>query len=289
MTPLGRHIRPTCNKVFVFCLFSSQSLDNKPSSRTCQWSTVSHSVCFLDLTTLFPFRFRHLCHVKNLFNQTVVPVRVQSLYSMASSSAHDFCLQEANTLSFVHLLMSRAWRHSGVTHVPHVTRLTRDTSIKKIMCGSKILCVFSWLWGCEGSGTIFMTCACAVGLCGNGLPGMRGTWGVVWRSAHVPSILFTWLRRVNAWTPSAHASNYQALLSIKLCEKCRFNSCVRVFFIPMGSRVKSCPNMGICDVNKSHGPNTQFWLVEKIFAALWLVTPQRGHIHYSGTKRCTMN
>ena len=101
---------------------------------------------------------------------------------------------------------------------------------------TSIQCVFSWLWGCEGSGAIFMVCACAVGLCGNGLPGMRGTWGVVWWSAHVPSIPFTWLRRANAWTPSAHASNYQALLSIKLCKQCRFNSCVRVFFIPMGSR-----------------------------------------------------
>ena len=34
--------------------------------------------------------------------------------------------------------------------------------------------------------------------------------------------------------PTAHAFNYQALLSIKLCQQCRFNSCVRVFFIPMG-------------------------------------------------------
>ena len=25
-----------------------------------------------------------------------------------------------------------------------------------------------------------------------------------------------------------------------------------------GSRVKPCPNMGICDVNKSHGPNARF-------------------------------
>ena len=34
--------------------------------------------------------------------------------------------------------------------------------------------------------------------------------------------------------PIAHAFNYQALLSIKLCKQCRFNSCVRVFFIPWG-------------------------------------------------------
>ena len=39
--------------------------------------------------------------------------------------------------------------------------------------------------------------------------------------------------------------------------------------------------MGICDVNKSHGLNARFWLVEKIFAALWLVRTYRGHLHYS--------
>ena len=35
-----------------------------------------------------------------------------------------------------------------------------------------------------------MVCACAVGLRGNVLIGMRGTWGVVWRSAHVSTIPF---------------------------------------------------------------------------------------------------
>ena len=38
----------------------------------------------------------------------------------------------------------------------------------------------------RGLGLLFMVCACAVGLRGNRLIGMRGTWGVVWRSAHVP-------------------------------------------------------------------------------------------------------
>ena len=33
--------------------------------------------------------------------------------------------------------------------------------------------------------------------------------------------------------------------------------CVRVLF-PMGSREFPCPNMGICDVNQSHGLNTRF-------------------------------
>ena len=33
--------------------------------------------------------------------------------------------------------------------------------------------------------------------------------------------------------------------------------CVCVLY-SMGSRVKPCPNMGICDVNKSHGRNARF-------------------------------
>ena len=141
--------------------------------------------------------------------------RFQPLYRMASSKAHDFFLQEANTISYVHLLMSRAWRHSGVTHVPLVTRLIRDSSIKTMWI-YLFVCFFLTL-GMRGSGAIFAVCACAVGLCGNRLTGMRGTWGVVWRSAHVPMIPFTWLRRANAWTPTAHAFNHQALVSLKLC------------------------------------------------------------------------
>ena len=87
-------------------------------------------------------------------------------------------------------------------------------------------------WDARGLGLLFVVCACVVGLRGNRLTGMRGTWGDNGRSAHVPSIPFTWLRRVNAWAPTTHAFNYQALLSIKLCKQCGFNSCVCVFFIP---------------------------------------------------------
>ena len=105
--------------------------------------------------------------------------------------------------------------------------------LKKWMLTS-VECVFLDFWDARGLGLLFVVCACAVGLRGNGLPGMRGTWGVVWRSAHVPTIPFTWLRRANALGPTAHAFNYQALLSLKLCKECGFNSCVRVFFIPMG-------------------------------------------------------
>ena len=155
---------------------------------------------------------------------------------MASSKAHDFFLQEANTISHVHLLMSRAWRHSGVTHVPLVIKAPIAMCWLKKWMLTSIQCVFLDFWDVRGLGLLFVVCACAVGLRGNRLTGMRGTWGVVWRSAHVPTIPFTWLRRANALVPTAHASNYQALLSIKPCKQCRSHSCVRVFFIPMGSR-----------------------------------------------------
>ena len=49
---------------------------------------------------------------------------------------------------------------------------------------------------------------------------------------------------------------------------------------PMGSREFSWPYMGIVTSMRSPDLNARFWLVETIFAALWLVTPQRGHIHY---------
>ena len=108
-------------------------MDHKPPPRAWQWLTLSHSVCFLDLTTLLLIRFRHLYQFPIPFNLTMVQVRVQPLYSMASSIAHDFFRQEANTLySLCVLKSSRAWRHSDVTHVPLVTRLhSRCSWIKK--------------------------------------------------------------------------------------------------------------------------------------------------------------
>ena len=62
----------------------------------------------------------------------------------------------------------------------------------------------------RGLGLLLTVCACAVGLRGNALIWMRGTWGVFWRSAHVPTIPFTWLRRAKALGQTAHASNHHA-------------------------------------------------------------------------------
>ena len=103
------------------------------------------------------------------------------------------------------------------------------------MCGSKILCVFLDFGDARGLGLLFMTCACAVGLREHRFTSMRGTWGVVWWTAHVPTISFTWLRRANAWTPLRMRSTTR-LFSLKLCQTCRFNYlCASVLYC-MGSR-----------------------------------------------------
>ena len=130
---------------------------------------------------------RHFRHNQKPFNQTVVKARIQPLYQMATSIAHDSFLQKANTLYSFCLLMWRAWRHQGVTHVPLVPRVSRG--------------------------------------------------------------------------------------SLKLCQECGFNSCVRVFFIPWGSREFYDHIWGIVTSNKSHGWNARFWLVERKNAALWLAEP----------------
>ena len=162
--------------------------------------------------------------------------RFQPLYSMASSIAHVFFLQEANTICHVHLLMSRAWRHLDVTHVPLVNQVRDLFFIKsKKWFFTLQLCVFLDFWDARGLGLLFMVCDCAAG------------------PRDVPFVL-------------------QVLLSIKLCEKCGSNSCVGVFFIPWG-HVNShdhiwafVTSMGSPDLN------ARFWLVETIFAALWLVS-----------------
>ena len=64
---------------------------------------------------------------------------------------------------------------------------------------------------------------------------------------------------------------------LKLCQKCRFNSCVRVFFIPMGSRglkprfVTSISHMG--EMRDSD------WSRPNLLRSDWLL-PQCSHIDY---------
>ena len=184
---------------------------------------------------------------------------------MASSSAHDFFLQEANTISYVHLLMSRAWRHLDVTHVPLVIQVRDLFFIKsqKMIFFTLKQC-FSWTSGdARGLGLLFMVCACAIGLGGNVLIGMRGTWGVVWQSAHVPTIPFTQTAQSKSLGP--HCACVQPLHHYRGLP---MNAYVHY---PMGSRGFSWPNIGIVTSNGSPDLNARFWLVDKICAALWLV------------------
>ena len=85
------------------------------------------------------------------------------------------------------------------------------------------------------------------------------------------------------WTPLRMRSTTRLFL-LKLCQECEIQLlCVRVLY----SYGVTWDKTLICDVNKSHGPNARFWLVETNFAALWLVSTQRGHIHYwSSGDRC---
>ena len=137
---------------------SSQSLDNKPPPRAWQWSTLSHSVCFLDLKIVF-FR-RHFFSHRFILNQTMVFDRIQPLHSVASPQAHDVFSQEANTLSYVHLL-----NLMGVTSLERHTRPTCHQAlfemfIKKRLMLTSIQCVF------------------------HGLLVMRGVWGFFSWFAH---------------------------------------------------------------------------------------------------------
>ena len=134
---------------------------------------------------------------------------------------------------------------------PACNQALRGTFIKtNAVILSSIQCVFLWTDGdARGLGLRLSVCACAVGLGGHRLLWMRGTWGVVGRSAHVPMIPFTWLRRGNAWGWTAHASRLLPgfTRSIKLCEECGSTSCVWCSF-PHGVTWIGCPNMGACDV-----------------------------------------
>ena len=72
-----------------------------------------------------------------------------------------------------------------------------------------------------------------------------------------------------------------ALLSIKLCEECGSNPCVCVFFIPWGHVNKHAHIWAVVTSMGSPDLNARFWLVETIFAALWLVRTSCSHYDYS--------
>ena len=158
--------------------------------------------------------------------------------------------------------MSRAWRHLDVTHVPLVIQVRDLFFIKsqKIFFTLK-QCVFLDFRGCEGSGATFhglrmrsrSTRKCAhrnAGDLGSSLAVCACVYDPIHVTAQGKSL------GPNCVQPPRH---YRGL---------PMNACV---FYPMRSREFSWPYMGIATSFGSHDLYARFWLVEKIFAALWLV------------------
>ena len=127
-------------------------------------------------------------------------------------------------------------------------------------------------WGCEGSGATFH------GLrmrsrsrrkCAHRNAGDLGSRLAVCACAYDPIHVTAQSKRLGphcACVQSLH--HYRGL---------PMNACV---LYPMGSRGFSWPYMGIVTSIGSPDLNARFWLVDKIFAALWLVSAQRGQYYY---------
>ena len=146
-----------------------------------------------------------------ILDQAMVFHRIQPIHSVASPQTHDVFSQEANTLSYVHLLNLMGVTSLGRHTRPACHQALRGMFIKKRLMLTSIQCVFSWTFSdARGLGLLFMVCACVVGLRENRLIRMRGTWGLFWRSAHGPTTPFTWLRRAKPLARTAHASNHHA-------------------------------------------------------------------------------
>ena len=120
---------------------------------------------------------------------------------------------------------------------------------------------FSWTSGnARGLGLLFMVCACVVGLRENRLTWMRGTWGLFWRSAHGPTIPFTWLRRAKAWGRTAHASHHHATRGLPI------NVYVLYPMLPICAligRERSREQFDdVCYANESCDPFLALWLAK---------------------------
>ena len=127
-------------------------------------------------------------------------------------------------------------------------------------------------WGCEGSGATFHGLRMrsrSTRKCAHRNAGDLGSNLTVCACAYDPI-------HVTAQGKSL-GPNCACVQSPRHYRGLPMNACV---LYPMGSREFSCPNMGIVTSNESPDLNARFWLVEKIFAALWLVSTQRGHFHY---------
>ena len=113
----------------------------------------------------YHFFCRHFFSCQFILDQAMVFLRIQPLHFVASPQTYDVFIQEANTLSYVHLL-----NLMGVTSLGRHTRPTCHQAlfemfIKKRLMLTSIQCVFSWTFSdARGLGLLFMVCACAVGL-----------------------------------------------------------------------------------------------------------------------------
>ena len=142
---------------------------------------------------------------------------------------------------------------------------------------------FSWTSGdARGLGLLFMVCACAGGLRGNRLTWMRGTWGVIWRSAHGPMIPVTRLRRAKAWGRTAHASHHHATRGLPINVYVLYPM---LAICALSGRERSREFFDNVSMLMSHVTTFSLsdWLRAK-FAALWLVTTWSSPVYYSYTE-----
>ena len=131
---------------------------------------------------------------------------------------------------------------------------------------------FSWLLGCEGSGACFERLRMrsrSTRKCAHRNAGDLGSSLAVCACAYDPIHVTAQGKSLGPHCACVHPPRHYRGLPM--------NAYV---LYPMGSRGFSCPNMGIVTSIWSPDLYARFWLVEKIFAALWLVRTQRGQYHY---------
>ena len=143
--------------------------------------------------------------------------------------------------------------------------------LKKVDFDLHIVC-FSWLLGCEGSGAIFRGLRMrsrSTRKWAHRNAGDLGSRLAVCACAYDPIHVTAQGKRLGPNCACVQLPG--STRSLKLCEKCGSNPCVRVFFIPWGHVDNHDHIWAFVTSMGSHGLNARFWLVDKIFAALWLV------------------
>ena len=171
-----------------------------------------------------------------------------------------------------------------VTRTSHTSRLspgsTRDLLIKKSWFWPLYSVFFMDFWGCEGSGATFHGLRMrsrSTRKCAHRNAGDLGSSLAVCACAYDPI-------HVTAQGKSL-GPNCACVQPPRHYRGLPMNAYV---LYPMGSREFSWPYMGISTSIGSHDLYARFWLVEKISAALWLVTDWCSPIHYFRATRAWM-